>query len=306
MKNNHNFIWRAIQSKDIPFVRTLLSEQKMAFFEHASIENLETDTQIAITPTGKIVAIGFILVFQSDEDGVTGLAEGTVHPSYRRQGLGNHLFSWQIAHITQKAKQFAVKESYTLRTNCTPENAGANRLFEEHGMVRLVTQCQMRFNLSSNLPSKKLPDDVTITTYTPEKDEEMWQVFEQAFAGHWIGKLSLNQWRDRFISTQKFRPKLTNLAMVNNRIVGFYLTEVFEKQPTQAWLEIIGVLPELRGKGLGTGLTAHALHAFQKAGFESCLLDVDNENITKAKQMYIKLGFIEDKSTRHFSKILEL
>lgn len=306
MKNHHNFIWRAVRSKDIPFVRTLLSEQKMAIFEHVSIENLEADTQIAITPTGEIAAIGFVLVFQSDEDGVTGLAEGTVHPYYCRQGLGNHLFSWQIAHATQKAKQLAIKDSYTLRTNCVPENVGANRLFENHGMVRLATQCQMSFNLSGNLPSKKLPDDVTITKYAPETDEEMWEVFNQAFAGHWIGKLSLHQWQDRFISTQKFRPEFTNLAMVNNHIVGFYLTEVFEKQPAQAWIEIIGVLPELRGKGLGAGLASHALHTFQKAGFESCLLDVDNENITNAKQMYIKLGFIEDKSTRHFSKNLKL
>lgn len=312
-KSEDSFIRRPMYQEDIPVVRRLLATssdasagQKLEMLEHVSAENLEADTQLVLTATGEIAAIGYVLVFPSSEDGVTGILEGTVLPEYRHRGLGAHLLSWQISRAIQKAQAFAGKESLVLRVSCEPEDEDCNHLFEKHGISRLVTQCQMRFDLHRPVPLRDLPADVMVTSYASERDDEMRQVFNRAFAGHWIGELTPEKWRERFIDTQKFRPEFTKLAIMNDRVIGFYLTEVFEEQPGHAWLEIVGVLPEHRGHGLGTALTAHALQIYQKAGFEACLLGVDDENITNAKQVYLKMGFVQEKALRHFAKKIEL
>lgn len=312
-KNEDSFIRRPMRQKDIPLVRRLLATssdasagQRLEMLEHVSAENLEADTKLVLTGTGEIAAVGFLLVFPSSEDGITGILEGTVLPEYRHRGLGTHLLSWQISRTIQKAQAFAGNESLVLRVSCEPEDEERNLLYEKHGISRLVTQCQMRFDLHQLIPLRDLPADVVIASYVSERDDEMRQVFNRAFAGHWIGEFTQEKWRERFINTQKFRPEFTKLAIMNDRVIGFYLTEVFEDQPRHAWLEIIGVAPEHRGHGLGTALTAHALQIYQKAGFEACLLGVDDENITNAKQVYLKMGFVQEKALRHFAKKIEL
>lgn len=313
LKSEDSFTWRPMRREDTPLVRRMpltgsdaSVAQKLEMLEHVLAENLETDTQIALTATGEIAAIGYVLVFPSSEDGVTGILEGTILPRYRRRGLGARLLSWQISRAIQKAQEFAEKESVVLRLSCEPEDVDCNHLFEKYGMSKLVTQCQMCFDLHRLVPLKDLPADVVVTSYVSERDVEMRQVFNRSFAGHWIGELSMEKWQERFINTQKFRPELTKLAIMDDRVIGFYLTEVFEEQPRHAWLEIIGVLPEHRGHGLGTALTVHALQLYQKAGFEACLLGVDDENITNAKQVYLKLGFVQEKAVRHYAKKIEL
>ena len=270
-----------------------------------SAKNLSTDTQIALTPSGKVAAAGFIYLFQSPEKSMTGLLEGAVGFAHRRQGLGRHLLSWQVERARQKSQQIAHNVPLTLRGNCTADNTGCIHLFEDHGFVGLVTQCQMRFDLSNPIPSRSLPAGVTLEPYLHERNEQVRQVFNRAFIGHWIGELSPEKWKDRFISTPQFRPELTTLAAVDNQLVGFYLSEVFDDNPNTAWLEIVGVLPEWRGKGLGTALTTHAINTYKKAGFESCCLSVDEENITKAKQIYVNIGFVQEKATRYFVKKVE-
>ena len=124
----------------------------------------------------------------------------------------------------------------------------------------------------------------------------------QAFTGHWIGELFPDEWQERFITTLQFRPELAKLAMHNNRVIGLYLSEAFEDQSGCVWLEIVGVLPKWRGKGLGKALTAKALTSIKQAGFAFCRLGVDDENITNAKRVYVNLGFTQEKATRYFAR----
>ncbi len=304
-KLDNNYIWRAMRMEDIPDALMILktyssqiTEEELGILNQMPDDDLATDTLIALTPSGEVVAVGFVVLFQSDEKAMTGLLDGAVRTAHCRQGLGSHLLSWQMT----RAQQIAGDVPFTLRGSCIADNTGCIHLFEEHGFAVLITQCKLRFDLNQPIPSRNLPDGVTITPFLSEHDNKMYQVFNQAFVGHWIGELSPDEWRERFISTPQFRPELTKLALINGQVIGFYLSEVFEKDLKQAWLEIVGVLPEYRGKGLGTALTAHALHSYKKAGFDSCWLGVDDENITNAKRIYVNLGFVQEKATRYFVK----
>jgi len=308
---NNNYFWRAMTSQDIPLVYETFRagnpqdyEENLEKMNRFAPERLASDTLVANAPDGEIAAAGIAVVSPSDENSLMGWLEGVVHPQHLRRGLGAHLLSWQMERAVQKAGEMGSDKTLTLRAGCAAENIGANRLFEKHGFAIVVTQCQMLFDLARPLPSANFPDGVTIAPYSPEWDDEMRRAFNQAFAGHWIGELSPEKWQERFIATPQFKPEFAKLALVKDRVVGFYLSEVFDNQPGCAWLEIVGVLPEWRGKGLGTGLTADALCEYQRVGFMVCRLGVDDENITDAKRVYINLGFTQEKATRYLVKYM--
>lgn len=306
---NANYSWRAMTPQDIPLVcetfkagSPQVSGENLERLSQFSLERLAADTLVAIAPDGGIAAAGIAVVFPSDEYSLMGWLEGVVHPHHLRLGMGEHLLTWQVERAAQKAGEMGSDKTLTLRVGCVAENIGANRLFEKHGFTAIVTQCQMLFDLARPLPPTNFPEGVSLASYSPERDDEMRRAFNQAFTGHWIGELSPEEWQERFIATPQFKPEFAKLALMDGRVVGFYLSEVIDNQPGYAWLEIVGVLPEQRGKGLGTALTAEALNTYKQVGFEFCRLGVDDENITNAKQIYVNLGFTQEKAIRYFSK----
>jgi mycothiol synthase len=311
MKNETDYSWRSMTSPDIPLAcetfragSSLVNEGNLERLSQFPPERLASDTLVAIAPDGGIAAAGIVVVFPVDENSLMGWLEGVVHPAHLRRGLGDHLLSWQMERAAQKAREMGRDKMLTLRIGCTAENVGANLLVEKHGFAVAVTQCQMRFDLARLLPPVNLPADVGLLPYSSERDDEMRRAFNQAFAGHWIGELSPEEWQERFIATPQFKPEFAKLALVDDRVVGFYLSEVFDDQPGCVWLEIVGVLPEQRGRGLGTALTADALNMYKQAGFEFCRLGVDDENITNAKRVYINLGFTQEKAVRYFARTM--
>lgn len=309
MDNLPTYHWRALAPQDIPLAREALRrggphirEENLARLGQLPAERLAADSVAVFTSDGSIAAAGITWVFPESENSKIGWLEGAVHPDHTRRGLGSRLLSMQMDRAIQKAGETGNGSALTLRGACLADNPGGNRLFEKHGFSKTVTQCQMRFDLAHPLPSINLPEGMVLLPYSPERDDEMRCAFNLAFAGHWIGELDPGDWRERFIDTPQFKPELTKLALTNDMVAGFYLSEVFDDQPGQAWLEIVGVLPEWRGRGMGTALTSDALHVYRQAGFESCLLGVDDENITNAKRIYANLGFTQEKATRYFSR----
>ena len=308
---NNNYFWRAMTSQDFPLVyetfragNPQVDEENLEKMNQFPPERLASDTLVAIAPDGGIAAAGITVVLPSAENSLMGWLEGVVHPDHLRRGLGSHILSWQTERAAQKAEEMGGDKALILRVGCAAENLGANRLFEKHEFAVVITQCQMLFDLASPLPSANFPDGVSLVAYSSERDDEMRRAFNQAFAGHWIGELSPEEWQERFITTPQFKPEFAKLALIDDRVIGFYLSEVFDNQPGYAWMEIVGVLPEQRGRGLGTALTADALHTYKQAGFKFCRLGVDDENITNAKRVYLNLGFTQEKATRYFARKL--
>jgi len=64
-----------------------------------------------------------------------------------------------------------------------------------------------------------------------------------------------------------------------------------EKNKKSGWLLDIGVLKTYRGKGIGAALMLHGMKTLRSQGMEEALLYVDDMNITKALELYEKVGF---------------
>jgi ribosomal protein S18 acetylase RimI-like enzyme len=61
----------------------------------------------------------------------------------------------------------------------------------------------------------------------------------------------------------------------------------------RGWILSIGVLKPYRRAGIGTRLILHGMNFLRAKGMTTAMLGVDDSNVTKAKQLYEKVGFKE-------------
>lgn len=78
--------------------------------------------------------------------------------------------------------------------------------------------------------------------------------------------------------------------------VFFYCNDPYKKN---AYITLIAVTPEARGKGIGFALISYVLNVAKARGFSFCQLEVRKDNL-KAINLYKKLGFlpIEDRGEK--------
>ena len=89
------------------------------------------------------------------------------------------------------------------------------------------------------------------------------------------------------------------MALVDGAVAGYSLIYEHDAdtQATgvrEAYLGQLGVLPEFRGRGLGSALIVESLRAAAAAGMDRSGLTVDTNNTTGALQLYERLGFAVD------------
>lgn len=87
----------------------------------------------------------------------------------------------------------------------------------------------------------------------------------------------------------------TTLVNLNGKTVGFCSVVKEEGDPRVGEVHMIGVLPEIRGKGLGAKVLAKAISELRLMGCEKCKLMVAVRN-QSALDLYKKFGFIVDQT----------
>jgi ribosomal protein S18 acetylase RimI-like enzyme len=85
-------------------------------------------------------------------------------------------------------------------------------------------------------------------------------------------------------------------ALLEGKHVGFIGTGIGEldnraKNVKRGWILSIGVLKPYRRTGIGTRLILHGMNFLKANGMTTAFLGVDDSNVTKAKQLYEKVGF---------------
>jgi ribosomal protein S18 acetylase RimI-like enzyme len=85
-------------------------------------------------------------------------------------------------------------------------------------------------------------------------------------------------------------------ALLEGKHVGFVGASIDEhfntaKGAKYGWISSIGVLKPHRKTGIGTRLILHGMNFLKDNGMTTAMLGVDDWNVTKAKQLYEKVGF---------------
>jgi mycothiol synthase len=214
-----------------------------------------------------------------DERSERPTAEFVVHPEHRRRGVGGAL----LAALLERARG-------PLWVWAHGEHPGALRLVQRTGLVSRRELFQLRRGLAEPIPSRRLPDGVTLRAFVPGHDEAaVVRVNHRAFAWH-PEQSRLDVRELTLLETQPwFDPQGFLLAVDPvDRLLGFHWTKVHSDGLGEVY--VLAVDPDAQGTGLGSALTVAGLVYLREREAPEAILYVDSDN-TAALRTYQKLGF---------------
>ncbi len=224
--------------------------------------------------TGEIVAAAALF-----QVGARGAATGLVHPAVRRQGHGESLVEWC-------REQSAGHELLVVAETMSPE---AESLFARSGLRRTFAETVMRHDLH-HIPRVARPDGLTVAAFDEQTEADFAAAISAALADQeGFGEHTAPQWLADERESPTFRPDDSRVVLdAEGMPVGFVLV-------SDGWIDLVGVAPAWRGRGLGAHLVARSLRALRKAGASEAWLCVSVVN--PARALYERLGF-HDAGTR--------
>jgi len=215
-----------------------------------------------------------------------------VIPKFRGKGIGRELVNRAFQSLKERGMETAEAWTREDRPIC-------KRLFESTGFELIRVFSTMRRNLDSipsNIgeykklkmrPMKRNMDDIKLLNwiinetfkehfdFRPETVEE---------TKHWVEN---RPWCD---IAEYFFGYLSN-NMVGHVGVGIDSKFIKYQGIKRGWINTIGVLKDLRRKGIGTSLILHGMKFLRSEGMTEAALGVDDSNPTKAIELYKKVGF---------------
>lgn len=271
-------------------------------------EEMAMNTITAVSPTGNLAALAFIITTHTDDEHIANLTS-IVHPAYRGKRINAALIQWMETCTRQQFRPLTDSKPQLMRVSCADHLTDRVNLYTQHGFEAARYAYKMQRSLISNpMSAISLPDGLHLATWQPEQDYLLMQTFNDAFSGYWgLPEMHEDLWQQLFTGVSQFRGDLTFLAMHGESIVGFCLNWVNdaknrETDIKEGWIEAVGVIPAWRGHGIAAALLSHTLNAFIAAGLEQAALDVDTQNPTGALRLYEKMGFTAVKRTAYFVK----
>ena len=114
-------------------------------------------------------------------------------------------------------------------------------------------------------------------------------------------------WEKRIEMSEAIRPHWASLvAEIDNRVVGFILGRAGELEfglpGTVAWIEMIGVDPALRRRGVAQALVEKFAESAEDHGIRT-IFTLVTSNQAEMQHFFSSLGFVHDKML-HFQKEL--
>jgi mycothiol synthase len=231
-----------------------------------------TATLAGFTPAGRLVAATSVRWLA----GPVSVVVGQVDPAVRGRGLGARLLDWSLGRAAWRDGPVRVEtESLT---------QAAVRLYAARGFRQAFAEDVMRRALGTPIPAAPLPEGVGVE----EWGEGNRGGFFAAYAASFADRPGFPGWSQAewvaWTTAEGFRPPVSLLARdASGAPVGFVTC-------AEDWVVQVGVVPAVRGQGLGRALTCAALSRMRVAGDREAWLDVNVDNPTAAG-LYASLGF---------------
>lgn len=220
-----------------------------------------------------------------------GTAELVVHPLFRRRGLGTALLT--------RLEELAGGDLSVWAHGDLP---GSAELAGFRGYTRARVLLQMRRDLAGVDPDPRpaLPDDVTVRSFRPGRDEDAWlRVNRRAFAWHpEQGRVTredvLLREAEGWFDPEGFLLAWRGDPDDGGALLGFHWTKVHPAgdvaEEAVGEVYVLGVDPDAQGIRLGAALTDLGLALLRGRGLRSVLLYVEESNAA-AVRLYESRGF---------------
>jgi ribosomal protein S18 acetylase RimI-like enzyme len=132
-------------------------------------------------------------------------------------------------------------------------------------------------------------DEPEISRLPPDRLDELIEVQNEIFSDYIIPMKSSRQFFLEFLSSVGGDLRNVLIASVNGKMVG-YVNPVTDGK--EGWIGGVGVIPSLRGKGIGQKLMEAAEDLCRSKSVSDVFLEVIEGNF-RAQKLYEKLGYIK-------------
>jgi len=227
----------------------------------------------------------------------------TVHPDWRRRGIGGRLADLAEARAAELVGRAPEGTRVSLRAWVNARYEPARAFARGRGYQPIRRFWRMEIDMADEPPAAPVwPAGITVRTFEPARDARAtYEATEEAFADHW-GHVaaSFEDWMKR-TEGETFDPSLWWLAVDGDAIVG---TALCSRYLEIGWVGTLGVRRAWRGRGLGEALLRHAFVEFHRLGRRRVALGVDSESLTGATRLYERAGMSVAREHELWTRVL--
>lgn len=207
-----------------------------------------------------------------------------IHPRHREGPLRHDALRFLI----ERARDRAIGPDVVLRLSGSSGEAGLATDADAAGFRHVRVFWHMVRDLDPRETPGDPPEGVSIrVARDPEDDRAIYAVLEESFRGH-FGLESTTF--ERFLSEFKddrYDASLVAIAERDGEPVGVAASWDIDGL---GWVGDLGVLPQVRGRGIGVALLRTAFSLLAERGLTRGRLNVDSGNETGATRLYERVG----------------
>jgi mycothiol synthase len=258
---------------------------------------------------GQTVGYGRVVLAEGE-----GLSEfktyGTVVPEWRGCGVGTRILAECDRRARARLDRASNKTVY-LRVHADRSQQDVARLLARFGLAPVRYFFRMIYDGPQVPAVLNYPPGYSVRNFVWGQDETtVWRITNAAFRDHWdYTDDLLEEWLQWF-EGDYFDPALTYLGLDGaGKPVGICMGAIYPERnerlgQQQGEVEVLGVLREHRGKGLGRALLLEGMRALRRHGCTHLTLGVDSDNPTGALGLYQSVGFSEGRTRVAYRKVL--
>lgn len=305
----HGLTWRALTPEDGDRLTTLVTaveeadgepfrtsyDEVMEKFDGAWKDHAR-DTLAGVDQAGALQAWAQVTQPPGDVRVVRAFLEGGVHPQWRGRGVGRELLAWQIDRARQVLAATGKDVPGRIGAFASEQATASVALLQAAGLAPIRVYSEMRRPLGEDLPQPVTPAGVRIEGWSDARDDEVRLAHNEAFASHWGSEpQTAESWRS---GRSQFAPAWSLVAVDEDtdEVVGYLRSGRYEQDweiagHSSGYVELLGVRPGWRRRGVAPALLAAVMHRLQADGIEYAEIGVDTENLSGALGLYTSLGF---------------
>jgi mycothiol synthase len=271
--------------------------------------NLETDTLLAIGPGEQLVAYTLV---QDAAPHTVIFVLADVHAGYRGRGIGATLCRWVEERARQSIPRAPTGERVVLLQQRLSTDAAARELLLGQGYQVARHYLRMLVELDDPPPGPLVPEGIVIRPFIRDREgRALVRVLREAFRDNWgYVERPFEEEYQRWMHMLDRDPECDPapfwfVAMEGAEIAGVALClPRLAEDPQMAWVDVVGVRPSWRRRGIALALLHHSFGALYRAGARNVALEVDTQSPTDATRLYEKAGMHVKRRYDFFEKEL--
>ncbi len=177
---------------------------------------------------------------------------------------------------------------------------------ELRGYQAIRSSFEMLVMLDGGTARAAVPPGFQIRSREHGQERAMYDASMDAFADHWGFEMRpYGEWARRHVEASLVDSSLQFIAWDGDEIAGVCLCAPHQSlQPAFGWVDVLGVRPPWRRRGLALALLTHAFEELRVRGFDRVGLGVDAESTTGALELYEQAGMHVAKREDTFERTL--